>query len=70
MRLPDLRRIARVAMAHCSRETMFEVVQRHYIKTYQANFLLCYLKFIPPLTYVKLRLRSVKLLQTKRRKMI
>ena len=70
MRLPDLRRIARVAMAHCSRETMFEVVQRHYIKTYQANFLLCYVKFIPPLTYVKLRLRSVKLLQTKRRKMI
>ena len=29
MRLPDLRR---------SREAMFEVVQRHYIKIYQANF--------------------------------
>ena len=47
MRLPDLRRIARIAMAHCSREAMFEVVQRHYIKIYQANFLLCYVKFIP-----------------------
>ena len=47
MRLPDLRRIALVAMAHCSREAMFEVAQRHYIKTYQANFLLCCVKFIP-----------------------
>ena len=46
MRLPDLRRIARIAMAHCSREAMFEVVQRHYIKIYQANFLLCCVKFI------------------------
>ena len=47
MRLPDLRRIARIAMAHCSREAMFEVVQRHYIKIYQASFLLFYVKFIP-----------------------
>ena len=31
MRLPDLRRIARIAMAHYSREAMFEVVQHHYI---------------------------------------
>ena len=47
MRLPDFRRITRVGMAHCSGETMFEVVQRLYIKIYQANFLLCYVKFIP-----------------------
>ena len=40
MRLSDLRRIARIA----SREPMFEVVQRHYIKICQANFLLCYVK--------------------------
>ena len=35
MRLPDLRRIARIAMAHCSREAMFEVVEAtisEYIK--------------------------------------
>ena len=47
MWLPDLRRIARVAMAHCSREAIFEVVQRHYIKIYQANFLLCYVNLCP-----------------------
>ena len=47
MRLPDLRRIARIVMARCSREAMFEVVQRHYIKIYQASFLLSYVKFIP-----------------------
>ena len=47
MRLRDLQRIARVAMAHCSREAMFEVVRPHYVKTNQANFLLCYVKFIP-----------------------
>ena len=46
MRLPDLRRIAQIAMARSSREAMFEVLQRHYIKIYQANFLLCYVKFI------------------------
>ena len=47
MRLPDLRRIARIAMARCTREAKFEAVQRHYIKIYQSNFLLCYMKFIP-----------------------
>jgi len=47
MRLPDLVRIARIAMARCTRETKFEVVQRHYIQMYRANFLLCYIKFIP-----------------------
>ena len=47
MRLPDLPRIARIAMAPCTRETKFEEVQRHYIQMYRANFLLCYIKFIP-----------------------
>ena len=47
MRLPDLRRIARIAMALCTREAKFEAVQRHYIKIYQSNFLLCYVKFVP-----------------------
>ena len=47
MRLPDLRRIAQIAMARPFREAMFEVLQRHYIKICQANFLLCYVKFIP-----------------------
>ena len=47
MRLTDLRRIARIAMARCFREAMFEVVQRHYIKIYQASFFLCSVKFIP-----------------------
>ena len=46
MRLPDLRRNARIAMARCNREAKFEAVQRHYIKIYQSNFLLCYIKFI------------------------
>ena len=46
MRLPDLRRITRIAMACCTREAKFEVVQRHYIKIYQSNFLLRYIKFI------------------------
>ena len=36
----DLRRIPRIAIARCSREAMFEVVQHHYIKIYQASF--CY----------------------------
>ena len=53
MRLPDLLRIARIAMARCTRETKFEVVQRRYIEIYPANFLLCYIKFTP-LTYVKI----------------
>ena len=30
MPLPDLRRIARIAMALCTREAKFEGVQRHY----------------------------------------
>ena len=47
MRLPDLRRIARIAMARCTREAKFEAVQRHYIKIYQSNFSLCYIKFSP-----------------------
>ena len=47
MRLPNLRRIARIAMAPCTREAKFEAVERHYIKIYQSNFLLCYIKFIP-----------------------
>ena len=42
MRLPNLRRIGRIAMALCSREAKFEAAQRHYIKIYQSNFLLCY----------------------------
>ena len=46
MRLPDLQRIARIAMARYIREAKFEEVQRHYINIYQFNFLLCYKKFI------------------------
>ena len=46
MRLPDLRRIARIAMARCTREAKFEAVQRRYIKIYQSDILLCYIKFI------------------------
>ena len=46
MQLPDLRHIARIAMARCTRGAKFDVVQRHHIKTYQANVLLCYIKFI------------------------
>ena len=67
-RLPELRRIARIAMAGCTRGAKFEEVQRHYIQIYPDNFLLCYTKFIPLLQMSKLRLRSVKLLQKKRRK--
>ena len=46
MRLPDLRRIAPIAMALYTREAKFEAVQRHYIKVYQSDFLLSYIKFI------------------------
>ena len=46
-RLPDLRRIARIAMVGCTREQKFEEVQRHYIQIYPAIFLLCYKTFIP-----------------------
>ena len=47
MRLPDLQRVARIAMARYTREAKFEEVQRHYINIYQTKFLLCYIKFIP-----------------------
>ena len=47
MRLPDLLRIVRIAMARCTRETKFEEVQCRYIQIYPANFLLCYIKFTP-----------------------
>ena len=47
MQLPDLRRIARIAMVRCTRGAKFEAAQRHYIKIYQSNFLLCYMKFTP-----------------------
>ena len=67
-RLPDLRRIARIAMVGCTREAKFEEVQRHYIRIYSANFFVMLHKIYLPLTYVKLRLRGVKLLQKKRRK--
>ena len=40
MRLPDLRCIARITMARCTREAKFEAVQRRNIKIYQPNF--CY----------------------------
>ena len=40
MRLPDLRRIARIAMARRTREAKFEAVQRHYIK--YINLIFCY----------------------------
>ena len=46
MRLPDLQRIALIAMALCTWEAKFEEVQRHYINIYQSNFLLYYTKFI------------------------
>ena len=47
MQLPDLQRIARIAMARCTREAKFVEVQRHYTNIYQSIFLLCYTKFIP-----------------------
>ena len=53
MRSPDLLRFARIAMARCTGETKFEVVQRRYTQIYPAIFLLCYIKFTP-LTYVKI----------------
>ena len=54
MRLPDFQRIARIAMARCTREEKFEAVQRHYIKIYQSNFFMLY-KIYPRLTYVKVK---------------
>ena len=47
MPLPDLQRIARIAMARCTREAKFKEVQRHYINFFSTNFLLCCMKFIP-----------------------
>ena len=41
MRLPDLRRIARIAMVRCFLEAKFEEVQRHYIQIYPA-IIFCY----------------------------
>ena len=40
MRLPDLLRIARIAMARCTRETKFEVAQRHLSK--YIDLIFCY----------------------------
>ena len=55
MRLPDLRLIARIAMARCTREAKFEAVQRHYIEIYQSVMLH---KIYPPLTYVKIEVKK------------
>ena len=41
MRLPDLQRIARIAMARFTREAKFKEVQRHYINIY-INLIFCY----------------------------
>ena len=58
MRLPNLRRIARIAMALCTREAKFEAAQRHYIKIYQSNFFVMLYKMYPPLTYVKIEAKK------------
>ena len=58
MPLPDSRRIARIAMALCTREAKFEGVQRHYIKIYQSNFFVMLYKIYPPLTYVKIEVKK------------
>ena len=58
MRLPDLRRIAPIAMARCTREAKFEAIQRHYIKIYQSNFFVILYKIYPPLTYVKTEVKK------------
>ena len=47
MQLPDLRRIARIAIARCTKEVKFEVEQRHYIQIYLAKFLVSDIKFTP-----------------------
>ena len=47
MRLPDLLRFARIAMARCTRETKFEVVQRRYTQIYPANFFVMLYKIYP-----------------------
>ena len=58
MRLPDLWRIARIAMAPCTRKAKFEAVQRHYIKIYQSFFFVMWYKIYPPLTYVKIEVKK------------
>ena len=58
IRLPDLQRIARIAMARCTREAKFEEVQRHYINIYQSNFFVMLCKIYPPLTYVKIEVKK------------
>ena len=47
----DVRRIARTARARCTREAKFEVVQRHYIQIYPANFLLYVTQNLSPYTF-------------------
>ena len=63
MRLPDLQRIARMAMARCTRVAKFEEVQRHYINIYQSNFFVMLYKIFPPLTYVTFEF-NLKVLNT------
>ena len=46
-------RIARAAMARCTQEAKFEVVQRHYIQVYPAIFFVMLYQIYPSLTYVK-----------------
>ena len=58
MRVPDLQRIVRIAMARCTREAKFEEVQRHYINIYQSNFFVMLYKIYTPLTYVKIEVKK------------
>ena len=58
MRLPDLQRIVRIAMALCTRGPKFEEVQRHYINIYQSKFFVMLYKIYPPLTYVKIEVKK------------
>ena len=57
--MPELRRTARIAKARCTREAKFEVVQRHYIETYQANFFVMLYNIYPRLTYVKIKVKPL-----------
>ena len=47
MRLADMLATRHGDSHDATRETKFEVVQRHYTHMYRAKFLLCYTKFIP-----------------------
>ena len=51
--LKNLRRIARIATARCTRsEAKFEeLVQRHYTQIYPANFFVMLCKVYPPFVY-------------------